>query len=122
VAILSLDPDSDYVIDPDFFDEEDFDDLPRNGASPAITAENGALRLPWFAIFFEGRHTIRIYAVDQNWYDLIRSVPKLAGGGPGFGGNAGDGFDRPLFHIEGGIGLFGSAAVDSLGFYVLPSP
>jgi hypothetical protein len=121
VGIFSLDEDSDFVIDPDFFDPEDFDQLERVQSSPPIEAANGRLRLPWFAVFFEGRYKLRTYAVDRNWYDLIRSDPDL-GGGPGFGGNAGDGFERPIFHIEGGIGLFGSAAADSIGFYVHPRP
>jgi hypothetical protein len=61
----------------------------------------------------------RTYALDRNWYDLVRSDPDEGGS---FGGLAGDEFERPLFHVEGGIGLFGSAAVDSVGFVVLPRP
>lgn len=122
VGINSLDLGSDYVIDPDFFDEEDFEDLERIGSSPPLEAEDGTLRLPWFAIFFEGRYTIRIFAMDQNWYDLARSAPGFVDGGPGFGGQAGDNFERPIFRVEGGIGLFGSASVDSLGLYVNPRP
>ena len=80
------------------------------------------MRLPWFAIFFEGRYLIKVLALDTNTYDLVRSVPELANGGPGFGGQAGDTFERPIFHLDGGIGLFGSAAVDSIGFTVLPRP
>jgi len=121
VALFSLDPESDYVIDPDFFDEEDFEDLDRVNYSPPLAGSNGRLRLPWFAIFFEGRYKIRIYAVDDNWYDLIRSSPAF-GAGQGFGGNAGDSFERPIFRVEGGIGLFGSGSVDSVGFRVLPRP
>ena len=30
-------------------------------------------------------------------------------------GTSGSGFDRPIFHVEGGIGLFGSASIDSVG-------
>ena len=37
-----------------------------------------------------------------------------------FGELAGDSFQRPLFRVQGGIGLFGSASVDSIGFVVLP--
>ena len=122
VAIFSLDLDSDYVIDPDFFDPEDFEDLDRIGSSPPLEGENGILRLPWFAIFFQGRYSIKVYSMDQNWYDLARSAPGFGDGGPGFGGQAGDDFERPIFHVEGGIGLFGSAAVDSIGFTVLPRP
>ena len=117
VALFSLDPDSDFAIEPDFFEEEDFDEIDREGASPMFDAEDGTIRLPWFAVFFEGRYKIKIYATDQNWRDFVTTVPSLSGNG-GFGQNAGDGFDRPIFRIDGGIGLFGSASVDSVGFFV----
>jgi hypothetical protein len=120
VGLFSLDPESDFVIDPSFFSEEDFETLERTNSSPPFSGEDGFLRLPWFSIFFEGRYQVKVWAVDRNWYDFVRSDPDLAGGGPGFGGSAGDAFERPVFHIEGGIGLFGSAAVDSVGFRVEP--
>jgi len=119
IGLFSLDPNSALVIDADFLSDEDLADLDRQNSSPAISAPDRIIRLPWFAIFFAGRYKIRINAVDENWYDLIRSSPEL-GGSVGFGSNAGDGFERPIFHVEGGIGLFGSAAVDSIGFNVLP--
>lgn len=119
VVLRSLDPGSDFVIDPDFFEPEDFEELERINSSPAFLAERGTLRLPWFAIFFEGRYRLDLFAVDRNWFDYVRSRPD-EGGGFGFGGNAGEGFDRPIFHVQGGIGLFGSAVVDSAGFTVLP--
>lgn len=122
VGLFSLDEDSDYVIDPDFFDPEDFEELERRNSSPALEGAGGTVRLPWFAIFYEGRYLIKVHALDRNWYDLIRSDSELSGGGPGFGGNAGDAFERPIFRVEGGIGLFGSAAVDSIGIRILPRP
>jgi hypothetical protein len=118
-GIYSLDDSSDFVIDPEFLDDEDFDEFERNVASPPILASETNIRLPWFAIYFEGRYKIKIFAIDRNWYDLVRSVPELSGGG-GFGGNAGDNFERPIFNVDGGIGFFGSAAMDSVGFYVHP--
>lgn len=121
LALFSLDLDSDYVVDPPFFDDEDFEDLGRMGSSPALVALEGEVRLPWFGIYYEGRHLYKVYTLDLNWYDLVRSTPQ-AGGGLGFGGNAGDGTDRPIFHVDGGIGLFGSASVDSVGFNILPAP
>ena len=119
LALFSIDPGSDYVIDPPFFEEEDFEDLPRKGSSPILNIDDGRVRLPWFGIYFEGRHNYKVFVTDLNWYDLVRSTPP-ADGGLGFGGNAGDTQDRPIFHVDGGIGLFGSAAVDSVGFYILP--
>ena len=120
LALFSIDPDSDYVIDPPFFEDEDFEDLPRKGSSPILIIEDGRIRLPWFGIYFEGRHNYKVFVTDQNWYDLVRSSPP-SGGGLGFGGNAGDSQNQPIFHVNGGIGLFGSAAVDSVGFYILPA-
>jgi len=122
VGLLSLDPGSEFVIDPSIFDEEELEDLGRASYSPALEAADDFIRMPWFAIFFAGRYKVYLYAVDRNWYDLVRTSRDLGGGPGGIGGNAGDDFERPIFHIEGGIGLFGSAAVDSIGFTILPRP
>lgn len=124
ISIESLDPNSDLVVDSDLLDENDYNDLDRYGSSPAFQAKDGNLRLPWFAVFYGGPHIIRIYAVDENWFDLIRSVPEFfqeeEDSAIQPGGLAGDNFERPLFRIDGGIGIFGSASMDSLGFVVLP--
>ena len=121
IAIESLDLSSDFLVDSDFFDEYDFD---RYGSSPALEASDGNLRMPWFIVGFAGPHVIRVYAVDKNWFDLIRSVPEFYQDEDGNafqpGGLAGDNFERPLFNVDGGIGIFGSASVDSVGFVVLP--
>lgn len=118
LSLFSLDADAGLVIDPPFLDEEDLADLPRQGSSPVINGEDGFVRLPWFGIYYDGRHLYKAYAVDRNWFDLERTIPE--GGGFGVGGNIGDGIDPPLFHVTGGIGLFGSAAVDSVGFFIAP--
>ncbi len=120
VGVFSLDSEAGFVVDPDFFDDEDFADLDRVSSSPPFDAIDGTLRLPWFVIYYEGRHKVYIHAVERNWYDLIRSSPSLIGGVGGFGGTAGDDFERPIFHVNGGIGLFGAATPDSIGFYVHP--
>lgn len=123
VGISSLDEGSPFVIDGDFLDDEDFENFERHVGSPALEAADGFVRLPWFAIFFEGRHRVSVFSVDQNWFDLLRSEPHLTGAaGPAVGANAGDEFERPIFHVDGGIGLFGSASVDSIGFRILPRP
>ena len=119
LALFSLDPGSDFVIDPPFFDEEDFESLERNGSSPVLEATDGMIRLPWFAVYFEGRYRYTVQSLDLNTFDLVRSTPQ---NGFGIGGNAGDNFERPIYHIDGGIGLFGSVSVDSVGFRVLPAP
>jgi hypothetical protein len=121
-GIYALDPDSGFVLDPEFLDEEDFGRFEPNIASPPIVNSEKKIRLPWFAIYFKGRYKIKIFAVDRNWFDLARSLPELSGAGGGFGGNTGDNFERPIFHVSGGIGIFGSASVDSVGFTVHPRP
>ena len=120
IGVFSLDPDSDFVIDADFLEEDDYEEFEREGSSPPLEFSEGNVRMPWFVIAFSGRYLIRVNALDQNWYDYIRTSPD-EDGGPNGGGLAGDNFDRPQFNVEGGIGLFGSAAVDSLGFFVLPT-
>ncbi|MFC1525564.1 DUF4249 family protein [Candidatus Latescibacterota bacterium] len=117
LALFSLDETSDFVIDADFLEEDDYEDFERQGASPPLAVENGRARLPWFAVAFAGPHLFRLYALDQNWFDYVRTNPE-----DGFqpGGLVGDQFERPQFSIEGGIGLFGSASVDSLCFNILP--
>lgn len=127
IAIENLDPESDFVIYSDLIDDEDEQaEFERYGSSPAFEAADGIVRFPWFAVAYAGPHVIRIYAVDKNWFDLIRSVPEFYQDDEGNafqpGGLAGDNFERPLFHVDGGIGIFGSASVDSVGFVVLPRP
>ena len=120
VGLFSRSPGSPLVIDPDLVDDEE--ELDRVNSSPPFEPSEGTVRLPWFAIFYEGKYVLKIWTMDVNWLDLARTDPVLSGGGFGFGGQAGDDFERPLFHIEGGIGLFGSGAVDSIGVVVLPRP
>ena len=119
VGVQSLDEGSPFVLTADFLEDDDYEDFDRNSSSPAFVAPNGSLRLPWFAIAFAGRHKLLIYAVDQNWFDFIRTSPAFGDEG-GFGGNAGDNFKFPTFNVDGGIGVFGSASLDSLGFVVVP--
>ena len=120
-GVFSLDPGSEQLLDADWLEEEDYEEiLQREVSSPPYDARDGKLRLPWFAVYYAGRHMIKIYALDVNWFDFSRSSPEMQEQGGGFGGLAGENFERPLFHVEGGIGLFGSASVDSLGFVVLP--
>ena len=56
----------------------------------------------------------------QNWFDYARTNADQQEQGGGAGGLAGDNFERPLFSVEGGLGLFGSASADSVGFVVVP--
>ncbi len=116
LAIFNLEEDSELLIEADFLERDDLDEFKREGASPALSVRDGRARLPWFAIAFAGRHKFKIYALDKNWFDFIRTDPDSDGGG--FGGLLGDQFQRPTFNVTGGIGFFVSASVDSIGFSV----
>ena len=105
---------------PDLFDE-DLDAL-RANQSPPFAASDGIVRWPWFAVVYTGRSLIKVYALDHNWFEYARSSPDQQEQGGFAGGLAGENFERPFFQVEGGIGLFGSASVDSVGFVVLPRP
>ncbi len=116
LALFNLEEDSEFLIDEGFLGEDSADAFNRAGASPPVRATDGRVRLPWFAIAFAGRHVARVYSIDRNWYDYARSTVP----GGAFGELAGDGFERPLFNVDGGIGLFGSASVVDVPFNVLP--
>jgi hypothetical protein len=122
MALFNLEDNSPLLIDADFIDEADLASLERQSSSPPLDAPDGYVRLPWLAVWYEGRHRYEVYSLDRNWYDIARSVRFNGPANLGFGSNAGDEFERPIFHVEGGIGLFGSAAVDWTYFTVLPRP
>ena len=90
------------------------------GGSPPLEARDGRLLLPWFAIGSSGEHQVEVYALDRNLFDFLRSVVASGQNAFGFGSLAGDTFERPVFNLDGGIGVFGSASVDTFGFVVLP--
>jgi hypothetical protein len=68
------------------------------------------------------RQATKIYSVDRNWFDLARTLQFFGNSNFAFGSTAGDDFESPTFHVNGGIGLFGSAAVDEIGFTIHPRP
>ena len=120
-ALFALAEDA-QLLDEDF--PEIYDRNPedlRANQSPPFAASDGIVRWPWFAVVYTGHSLIKVYAVDHNWFEYARSSPDQQEQG-GFGGLAGENFERPFFQVEGGIGLFVSASVDSVGFVVLPRP
>ena len=121
-ATSNLESSSPYLFDTDWIEEGDLEDeegfeLERDNTSPLFRAEESELYLPWDGIYYMGRYKVRLYAVDRNWYDLVRTDNIDSERGTG---EAGQSFQRPLFHVENGIGLFASASVDSFGFFVRP--
>ena len=116
-SMLNLERDSELLFNLFDDEEEEDDELKRRATSPLIRAQDGQIYMPWDGINYAGRHKVKLFAVDQNWFDLVRTDNVNADRGAG---EAGQGFQRPLFHVENGIGLFASAAVDSFGFFVHP--
>ena len=122
MALFNLESNSPLLLDADFIDPADLETLERQSSSPPLDAPDGYVRLPWLAVWYAGLHRFMVYSVDRNWYDVARSIRFNGPANLGFGSNAGDDFERPIFHVEGGVGLFGSAAFDYTLFTVLPRP
>ncbi len=117
VRLANLERSSPLLFDDDWIEDlEDFE-LERVETSPLLGLASGELYLPWAGIYYAGRYKVTLFAVDQNWFDLVRTDNVNAERGSG---EAGQSFQRPLFHVENGIGLFASATVDSFGFSVRP--
>ena len=76
-------------------------DTGDEAGSPPLEVRDGRLRLPWFVIDSSGPHEIDIYALDRNLFDFVRSIPQ-GDTGFGIGSLAGDNFERPIFHLDGG--------------------
>lgn len=74
-------------------------------------AENLNMNIEWHSIWFYGTYKVMLYASDRNLTDFVlthKDVMELDGN-----------FHEPRFHIEGdGIGVFGSAVVDTIFFKV----
>gem|GEM_PF-678068 len=86
-----------------------FFDLAIPNDTSAGNYDTLVFRLPqmFFLYQFEqGIHTLRLYALDTNYFDWVSA------GGFGFGGG-GD-----TTRLVGGLGVFGSAVVESLTVYV----
>ena len=118
-GIFSLD-ESPEKVNEDLDEFYDDDEDPSRNESPPLAVTEGIVRWPWFAVYYAGRSMVKVYALDRNWFDYARTNADQQEQGGGAGGLAGDNFERPLFSVEGGMGLFGSASADSVGFVVVP--
>lgn len=72
------------------------------------------LKYPWLAVAFFGDNQIIANTIDDNIYDFLRSQSVQLGGStlsPGEIPNA-------IYRLEGGIGVFGSLAADTIQTYI----
>ena len=78
------------------------------------TGDYSIIEINWFLLWFYGSHRLLLYAGDQNFYHFYnthRNVQEIDGN-----------LHEPLFDIDGdGIGVFGSAVVDTLYLNVFPN-
>jgi len=75
-----------------------------NEANFAIDGDEITLDVPWIGIAFYGLNRIFVSAVDDNYFDFIRSQDAQQGG-PGF--SPGE-IPNVIDHVDGGTGLFAS--------------
>ena len=74
------------------------------------------LKLPWIGFAFYGPNKLVTSTIDKNTYDFIRSQSVQTGGStlsPGEIQNA-------IYHVEGGIGIFGSISSDTISTFLVP--
>ena len=63
----------------------------------------------WLGVRFEGEYEVALHAADRNYLDYFRTVLNGVSGA--------DSDTGPIFHIEGGAGVFGSYAADRFRLY-----
>ncbi|MFQ5584215.1 MAG: hypothetical protein ACE5GL_07255 [Calditrichia bacterium] len=121
-TILALDADpATFIYDNPFTDEtpedvaSDLDDYRYNYTwiqDTPLTPGTSALELFWFDFWFIGRYEVIVFAADKNYQDFLKTYNDVQE----IDGN----YHEPVFHIDGdGIGVFGSALVDTVYLNVI---
>ena len=72
------------------------------------------LQYPWLAVAFFEENQIVANIIDDNIYDFVRSQSVQLGGSTLSPGE----IPNILYNIEGGIGVFGSIAADTIQTYI----
>ncbi len=126
---LAVNPDPDNLtpLYADFYDDdEDLLDEFSNTASGLLNEGNfdvnpdGSItvRYPWIALAFYGENDIVASTVDDNIFDYIRSEDVQLGGSTLSPGE----IQNVITHVEGGIGLFGAMASDTIRTFIRRNP
>lgn len=116
---ISLDPDQLNLtpVYDDLFDDDEVDEL-INNSSGIINEGNfevnpsGTITIdyPWLAVAFFGENDIIASTIDDNLLDFIRSQEVQLGGSTLSPGE----IQNVIFNVEGGIGVFGAIAADTV--------
>ncbi|MEQ9265028.1 MAG: DUF4249 family protein [Balneolaceae bacterium] len=108
----------------DFFDDdddlEDFAETSSGLLNEGNFTQNNdgtvTVRYPWLAVAFFGDNRVVATTVDDNIYDYVRSADVQLGGSTLSPGE----IQNVLSHVEGGIGLFGAMASDTIPTFIRP--
>lgn len=101
--------------------EEDLEEFANN--SSGIINESGfefnpdgsaTVQYPWIGVAFYGDNLIVANTIDDNVYDFIRSQETQLGGSTLSPGE----IQNVIYNIEGGIGVFGALASDTVQVYI----
>lgn len=122
---ISLDPSLQNLtpLYADFFDEEEDEISDFTKTSSGIVNEANfetksdgtvTLKYPWLAVAFYEKNQIVANIIDDNIYDFIRSQSVQLGGSTLSPGE----IPNVIYRLEGGIGVFGSLAADTIQTYI----
>jgi hypothetical protein len=75
------------------------------------------LDVPWLSVAFYDTNKVITNAIDDNMYDFIRTQGAQSGGSSLSPGE----IQNIRYHVNGGIGIFGSMASDTLQVQILPA-
>lgn len=108
-AITSVDLSIIEPIPRDFGNRDTSENKPERTSYGFNFVESTHTEIPWFAFNYYGENALIVEAIDKNYYDFVR---QINGGGTDI---------REIrYSVSGGIGVFGSAALDSLHVILLP--
>jgi hypothetical protein len=107
-SVTSLDSLADQI-QRDFRNNEDTERKPERTSYGFNYIDITHAEIPWFTFNYFGQHMLAILAIDKNYYDFIR---QRNGGGTDI---------REIrYNVTGGLGVFGSTAMDSLVVTLAP--
>lgn len=88
-----------------------------NAANFTINSDQSiTIRYPWIAVAFYGDNKLVATTVDDNVYDFVRSESVQLGGSTLSPGE----IQNVITHVEGGLGIFGSLASDTIQTFIKP--
>jgi hypothetical protein len=103
VSITSMDPDAPLVDDFRSKNRNPDDPKPERTSFFFNIPQRNSVEMPWLMFNYLGRQRISVSAVDENYYDFLRQSMSAEGGS----------LREIRYRLNGGIGVFASAAVAS---------